>query len=216
MILKSWTSDERFSHHGKFWHFENIIVEPPTAQKPHPPIWMAAGSPDSIRKVARRGAKLLLDQFASIALDHRALQHLQGRGRGAGPALRPDGCRRRRAFFVAKDAEEKAQGGRDAARQPAAPGRGSPPRPAARASRACCRSTRRSTRPTRARCSARRTRSRRSSTCCARPASSICCSTARPARRETCARFAREVMPALRCARERPRRAQPHSRTPSA
>ena len=35
------------------------------AQKPHPPIWMAAGSPDSIRKVARRGSKLLLDQFAS-------------------------------------------------------------------------------------------------------------------------------------------------------
>ena len=30
VILKSWTSNERFSHHGKFWHFENIIVEPPT------------------------------------------------------------------------------------------------------------------------------------------------------------------------------------------
>ncbi|MEA3024935.1 MAG: hypothetical protein QOF91_220, partial [Alphaproteobacteria bacterium] len=54
LILKSWTSNERFSHHGQYWHFENIIVEPPTAQKPHPPIWMAAGSPDSIRKVARR------------------------------------------------------------------------------------------------------------------------------------------------------------------
>ena len=65
LVLKSWTSEERFSHHGKYWHFENIIVEPPTQQKPHPPIWMAAGSPDSIRKVARRGFKLLLDQFAS-------------------------------------------------------------------------------------------------------------------------------------------------------
>ena len=53
LIVKSWTSEQRFSHHGRFWHFENIIVEPPTAQKPHPPIWMAAGSPDSIRKVAR-------------------------------------------------------------------------------------------------------------------------------------------------------------------
>src|SRR5215218_9434126 len=68
LIVKSWTSEQRFSHHGKFWHFEDIIVEPPTAQKPHPPIWMAAGNPDSIRKVARRGFKLLLDQLASTQL----------------------------------------------------------------------------------------------------------------------------------------------------
>ncbi len=44
----------------------DIIVEPPTAQKPHPPIWMGAGSPDSIRAVAARGYNLLLDQFASF------------------------------------------------------------------------------------------------------------------------------------------------------
>src|SRR5881296_2794197 len=53
VILKDWTS-------------ENVIVEPPTAQKPHPPLWMGAGSPDSIRTVAERGHNLLLDQFASI------------------------------------------------------------------------------------------------------------------------------------------------------
>src|SRR5579863_5293520 len=64
LVLKSWTSEERFSHHGKYWHFENIVVEPPTAQKPHPPVWMAAGNPDSIRKVAERGFGLMLDQFA--------------------------------------------------------------------------------------------------------------------------------------------------------
>src|SRR5215210_2567261 len=29
LILKSWTSEARFSHHGRNWHFENIIVEPP-------------------------------------------------------------------------------------------------------------------------------------------------------------------------------------------
>src|SRR5947209_9477239 len=31
--LKSLTSHDRFSHHGKFWNFENIVVEPPTRQK---------------------------------------------------------------------------------------------------------------------------------------------------------------------------------------
>jgi alkanesulfonate monooxygenase SsuD/methylene tetrahydromethanopterin reductase-like flavin-dependent oxidoreductase (luciferase family) len=66
VILKSWTSDEPWSHRGKYWQFENVIVEPPTAQKPHPPLWMGAGSPESIKKVAAQGYKLLLDQYASI------------------------------------------------------------------------------------------------------------------------------------------------------
>src|SRR5947207_9376862 len=66
VILKAWTSDERFPHAGEYWTFENVVVEPPTAQKPHPPLWMGAGSPDSIGKVAERGYNLLLDQFASI------------------------------------------------------------------------------------------------------------------------------------------------------
>ena len=52
--------------HGKYWQFDDIIVEPPTNQKPHPPFWQGAGSPDSIRRVAARGHNLLLDQFASI------------------------------------------------------------------------------------------------------------------------------------------------------
>src|SRR5882762_6775501 len=66
VIVRAWTSTARFTHRGTYWRFEDIIVEPPTAQKPHPPLWMGAGSPDSIRKVAERGYNLLLDQFASI------------------------------------------------------------------------------------------------------------------------------------------------------
>jgi alkanesulfonate monooxygenase SsuD/methylene tetrahydromethanopterin reductase-like flavin-dependent oxidoreductase (luciferase family) len=64
-ILKAWTTRERFSHHGRFWRFEDVVVEPPTLQQPHPPIWMAAGSLPSVRKVAARGFNLILDQFAS-------------------------------------------------------------------------------------------------------------------------------------------------------
>jgi alkanesulfonate monooxygenase SsuD/methylene tetrahydromethanopterin reductase-like flavin-dependent oxidoreductase (luciferase family) len=66
VIRRAWTSDERWSHHGKYWQFDGVVVEPPTAQKPHPPIWMAAGSPASIRQVAGRGFNLLIDQFAPI------------------------------------------------------------------------------------------------------------------------------------------------------
>src|SRR2546425_4302007 len=66
VILKAWTTDEPWSHRGKYWQFEDVVVEPPTAQKPHPPLWMGAGSAESIKKVAAQGYKLLLDQYASF------------------------------------------------------------------------------------------------------------------------------------------------------
>src|SRR6185312_15322031 len=65
VLLKSWTSEQRFSHQGKYWSFNDIVVEPPSAQKPHPRIWMGAGSERSIRNVADRGFNLLLGQYAS-------------------------------------------------------------------------------------------------------------------------------------------------------
>src|SRR5467141_2526328 len=65
VIVKAWTADRPFSHKGTYWQFDNIVVEPPTAQRPHPPIWMGAGGESSVRQVARRGFNLLLGQYAS-------------------------------------------------------------------------------------------------------------------------------------------------------
>ena len=64
IIRKAWTTDGRFSHHGKRWHYDDILVEPEPLQRPHPPLWLAAGSPDSIKRAAREGYNLLLDQLA--------------------------------------------------------------------------------------------------------------------------------------------------------
>ncbi|RYI98544.1 MAG: LLM class flavin-dependent oxidoreductase [Acetobacteraceae bacterium] len=66
VIRKAWTSEERFSHHGKRWHYDNVVVEPAPIQQPHPPLWLAAGSTESIRRAARDGFNLLLDQLASV------------------------------------------------------------------------------------------------------------------------------------------------------
>ncbi len=71
IIRKAWTTPHdkdggRFSHHGKRWHYDNIVVEPAPVQRPHPPLWLAAGSHDSIRRAAREGYNLLLDQLAQI------------------------------------------------------------------------------------------------------------------------------------------------------
>jgi len=109
VILKAWTSNERFSHHGRFWNFENIVVEPPTRQKPHPPIWMAAGQPDSIRKVAQRGAKLLLDQFASVPLTIERFNIYKAEVEAQGRRFDRNDVGVARAFYVAKDADDKAK-----------------------------------------------------------------------------------------------------------
>jgi alkanesulfonate monooxygenase SsuD/methylene tetrahydromethanopterin reductase-like flavin-dependent oxidoreductase (luciferase family) len=107
VILKSWTASEPFSHCGKYWSFENIVVEPPTAQKPHPPIWMGAGSERSIRQVAEKGYNMLLGQYASpedvgqsIAIFKRALT-------ACGRRFNPMQVGVSRAFFVADSRAEK-------------------------------------------------------------------------------------------------------------
>ena len=66
VMLKAWASDERFSHNGKRWNYKEIMVEPAPIQRPHPPIWLAGGSPQGIAYVASQNYNLLLDQLASI------------------------------------------------------------------------------------------------------------------------------------------------------
>jgi alkanesulfonate monooxygenase SsuD/methylene tetrahydromethanopterin reductase-like flavin-dependent oxidoreductase (luciferase family) len=68
VIRKAWSGESRFSHHGKRWHFDNIVVEPTPSQRPHPPFWLGAGSEPSIKMAAREGYNLLLDQLGSIDL----------------------------------------------------------------------------------------------------------------------------------------------------
>jgi alkanesulfonate monooxygenase SsuD/methylene tetrahydromethanopterin reductase-like flavin-dependent oxidoreductase (luciferase family) len=73
IIRKAWTTEGRFSHRTKHWHYENIVVEPEPLQRPHPPLWLAAGSHDSIRRAAREGYNLLLDQLAQT---HQIIQRI--------------------------------------------------------------------------------------------------------------------------------------------
>jgi alkanesulfonate monooxygenase SsuD/methylene tetrahydromethanopterin reductase-like flavin-dependent oxidoreductase (luciferase family) len=112
VLLRALASDAPFSHCGRFFRFDDVVVEPPPHQRPHPPLWMAAGSPASISACARRGFNLLLDQFASpqqigerIALYRRELE-------AAGHAFEPTRVAVARNIFVAHDAAEKREAAR--------------------------------------------------------------------------------------------------------
>ncbi|MGE0699821.1 MAG: LLM class flavin-dependent oxidoreductase [Hyphomicrobiaceae bacterium] len=67
-LRMAWTSPGRFSHRGKRWRFDDVVIEPRPVQQPHPPFWMGAGSPASITKAAAEGFNLLLDQVAPVDL----------------------------------------------------------------------------------------------------------------------------------------------------
>ena len=107
VIRKSWASKERFSHQGKRWRYENIIVEPPVRQQPHPPLWLGAGNPDAIRRAAREGFNLLLDQVASIALVGERVKIFREECERVGRRYQPGMVGVTRGLYLAQTPQER-------------------------------------------------------------------------------------------------------------
>lgn len=107
VMTKAWTTRERFSHTGRFWQFDDIIVEPPPCQKPHPPLWVAAGNPQSIKRAAARGFNLILDQYASPAVLAERIAIFKNEREAAGLPFDPMQVTIARQLYVAKDEADK-------------------------------------------------------------------------------------------------------------
>ncbi len=107
VLIRALSSDQRFSHRGRFFRFDEVIVEPPPQQRPHPPLWMAASSDGSIAACARRGFNLLLDQFATPAQLKERIALYRRELVAAGHAFDPMRVAVARNVFVAQDAAER-------------------------------------------------------------------------------------------------------------
>ena len=107
IMKKSWLSDERWSYEGKFWQFNDIIVEPPCAQKPHPPLWLAAGHTASIVTVANMGANLLLDQFSPTKSVLQRVQTFREAQQNTNSNKVYGEIALARALYIAKNEEDK-------------------------------------------------------------------------------------------------------------
>ena len=59
-ILRIAWKGERFSYQGKFFQINNVTVGPRPYQQPHPPMRMAANSPDTFAFVGRNGLPLFI------------------------------------------------------------------------------------------------------------------------------------------------------------
>jgi luciferase family oxidoreductase group 1 len=58
VILKA-LSGQPFTHDGEHFHIPETTIFPQPVQKPHPPIWVTAQSPQSVDATVRRGFNLL-------------------------------------------------------------------------------------------------------------------------------------------------------------
>ena len=107
VMTRAFVTRQRFSFQGRFWHFEDIVVEPPPAQQPHPPFWVAAGSEPSIRSVAARGFNLMLDQYASAQTLGDRIGIYKAERRQRGLRFDPMQVVVARQLYVARDEADK-------------------------------------------------------------------------------------------------------------
>ena len=108
-LRKAWSADGRFSHHGRHWRFDNIVIEPRPAQQPHPPLWMGAGSFESIKRAAQGGFSLLLDQIAPIDLTIERVAVYKDELQRLGRPYRPGMIAASRALQIIETEAERDQ-----------------------------------------------------------------------------------------------------------
>ena len=106
IMLKAWTT-EGFSYHGTYHHLDNVTIVPRPLQQPHPPIRMAATSPETFPLVAERGFKLFAamrnSSIPALAPNIRAYREaLQAYGQ----ARRPDDIAVLAAVYVGETHQE--------------------------------------------------------------------------------------------------------------
>jgi len=107
ILKKAMSSTERFTHKGKRWHFEDIVVEPPVVQRPHPPLWLGAFSDRSTREAAELGFKLLLDQRANPDQVGARVQAYREIVEAKGETFDPMSIAVARAYHLARTPEER-------------------------------------------------------------------------------------------------------------
>lgn len=65
IVLAAW-QQERLNWDSPYWHFRDVEVLPKPSQQPHPPVWLAAGSPGALRWAGKHGFSVLLGPHATF------------------------------------------------------------------------------------------------------------------------------------------------------
>lgn len=64
---KAWTG-QPFTHHGRHWSFEAVLVTPTPYQQPGPRLWIGGSSTAAARRAGRLGCNFMPDSFAPVEI----------------------------------------------------------------------------------------------------------------------------------------------------
>lgn len=106
VITKAWTCNEPFDHDGEFWSFRDMTVFPKPVQAPHPPVWVAASSPDSMDRVARHNWNLLISQGETFQRVKEQVDYFQEATEREGFQFSPAQITTARAMYVTPTMEQ--------------------------------------------------------------------------------------------------------------
>jgi alkanesulfonate monooxygenase SsuD/methylene tetrahydromethanopterin reductase-like flavin-dependent oxidoreductase (luciferase family) len=113
VIQKLWSSTERLDHHGNYFNFEDVLLTPKPVQRPHPPIYIGARDPASVRRVAAGGYRLIEGVIQSMSYTYADIDAFRAGAAEAGRTLGPEDITLGRFVFVAEDdarARDESQG----------------------------------------------------------------------------------------------------------
>ena len=104
-ILDAGLAAPVISHHGRYWHFDDLRIVPRPLQQPAPPKWTTVVSTGSARKSAARGSKICT-AFESVARITEIFDAYRGEADRLGTPAGPEQLAIRRNIAVARSAEQ--------------------------------------------------------------------------------------------------------------
>ena len=118
VLQLAFNSEGRWNFEGKFWNFQDVVVEPTPTQKPMT-LWVGASSQGSIVRAAKDGFNLLLDLAGSFELTANRVAWYRDALEASGQAWQPDRVALTRTLMITKEKDaawERSIEARQAAR----------------------------------------------------------------------------------------------------
>ncbi|HEX8918558.1 MAG TPA: LLM class flavin-dependent oxidoreductase [Chloroflexota bacterium] len=101
-ILKAAWTGLPFTHHGHHFVFDDVVVNPPPLQQPHPPLWIGGSSQSSARRAARFDCNFMPDSGAPPTVYDAYIQGIGNETRHRTPHR----IGTNRVIYVCEDPEE--------------------------------------------------------------------------------------------------------------
>src|SRR5437867_7549128 len=104
LIVKAWTEREPFDWHGRYFHYEHVVIWPRPLQQPYPPIVMPADSDEGLEIAARRRVPTGT-AYRSLRHGKAVLEKFRALAAAQGWTPTPEHCLMVRHIYVAESNE---------------------------------------------------------------------------------------------------------------